>query len=265
VSRSTLTSFLFVLTLLLAFSAATGAASLVWKPEKSKADVNTGSPGNARDERDMVADFDEDEEPEGGEYANGKLQGQVTDARTSAPVQGVAVRAYKPNERIQRHRERGAVVAVGASSGSEVLTDVNGRYSLQVERARVKSLVTFNRKRYDMSVQRVGFKGESTLDVSLTRNPFLVGTVVDESGAKVRQYRIHAKKPGFLGLHSSEFTASYNSDDPFELNLASGTWDLRVHAGDYASDAVKISIGEDDVRFEFVVKRQPAEAGATSR
>jgi hypothetical protein len=253
------------LTLLLAFSAATGAASLVWKPERAKADVKDGSPRDARDEREMVADFEEDDEPEGGEYANGKLQGQVTDERTSAPLQGVAVRAYRPNERIQRRRERGSVIAVGASNGSEVLTDVNGRYSLQVERSRVKTLVTFSRKRYDMAVKHVGFKSESTLDVSLTRNPFLVGTVVDESGAKVRQYRVHAKKPGFLGLHSSEFTANYSSDEPLELNLSSGTWDLRVFAGDYASDPVKISIGQEDVHFEFVVKRQPAEPGATSR
>jgi hypothetical protein len=261
-NRSTLSAFLTLLTLLVAFSAATGAASLVWKPGAEPRDVKGNGGRGDVDEGDLTPVAEEDE-PEGGEYTNGTLRGQVTDAKTGLPVQGATVEVYQSGSR-PRPRGRNATVVNGQNSRPSVLTDVNGKYSVEIAASPGKTLVGFSNQRYKTRHEWVGFRGESSLDVAIARDAFLIGTVQDEAGNKIPKFRVKAVKPGFLGIHDT--TANISCDQqPFELNLGQGTWSVTVRAGKLASETVKVSIGSDDVKLDFVVRAVGEPASPTSR
>lgn len=260
-SRSTLLAFLTLLGLLVVFSALTGAASLVWKPESSatarrsgdKRDGRALPPGaEAFDEGD-----DEDAAPNPDGFPNGTLTGQVTDARTGAALEGVEVTAVamKIQYRGRQHAEHVNEAEPGVARAT---TDVNGRYSIVVPPAPWKAQVTFVKTRYRPRYENVAFHGEKTLDVALNRSAFLIGTVTDARGKPVSQCTVNATKQGFLGILAAHVSSSYSLREPFEFDLTPGTWTVTVTSGPLVSKPVKVTMGRNDVRMNFVVE-EPAE------
>ncbi|MEN6536878.1 MAG: carboxypeptidase-like regulatory domain-containing protein [Bryobacteraceae bacterium] len=153
----------------------------------------------------------------------GEITGRVVDAETQKPIPNVTVRAWAARSILSLARGRGRLYGrPGFGSGSESITDLNGRFRLSerlpgswimeiVPRTRGKKRVTTEFSESDLElvdedVENTYWPGgtdpESTVPVTLAS-----GAIVDvgeRAVKKAQYYRVHVEVPG--GICKSEET-----------------------------------------------------------
>lgn len=267
--RSTLTNFLLLLVAISGFSAVTGAASLVWKPGAS-------TRGGVQERHDPNASADEDDEEDSlvvadyrnsdtKEFSNGTLRGQVTDPRTGDPLAEVEANVvwYVPKE-AKPNEGRGAIYQ---PEGLRTKTDANGRYEIAIPASLGEVRLRFEKAGYLAKAKFVGFRSQGTLDITLEREAWLVGKVVDSSGASVTGFHVTARASGLFGIPTNSRSHSYLSGTRFNLPLAKGAWEVTVRAKDGSGESkpTKVTVGREDVELTFVLERPEDGAAPASR
>ncbi|MBL8693856.1 MAG: hypothetical protein JNJ88_07120 [Planctomycetes bacterium] len=264
--RSTLLSFLFLLLGLLAFSAATGLASIFWTPEPSTTARNADEPGVEQIPRSEIA-FDEDDPRIEMKYAGGTVKGTAIDAITKEPVAGVIVGDDAVSRRRSSRRPGNSQMIPG--SIPEVKTGADGRFSVKVPESVGPLVLSLSHDQYRTAYLSVGIQGDSSIEkVFLQRNPVLKGKVTVAPGLEVpAKISVRAEQKGLLGLTTTRRLNSVDKDE-YRLTLPAGKWVVTaISSGGSqklrsASRTIEMGMEDQSVDFELLTEAAAAKRDA---
>lgn len=251
--RSTLLSFLFLLLGLLAFSAATGLASIFWTPAPSTAARNADESGIEQIPRSEIG-FDEDDPRIEMKYAGGTVTGIAVDAITKEPVADVIVGDLAVSRRRGSRRPGNSQMVPG--SIPEVKSGTDGRFSVKVPESVGPLVLSLSHDQYRTAYLSAGIQGDANADkVYLQRNPALKGKVTVAPGLKApAEMTVRAEQKGMLGLTTNRRSDSVEKGE-FRIMLPTGKWTVTAFANAGAqrlrSASKTIEMGVEDLSIDF--------------